>query len=136
MLAKRQRVISFLIQNLIVFRVNLCSLFSQMSGDLRPFVLEETNTMLVLLMTIANLCGSILLSTNLKFFRNFMNFKILLRGSLIARLYLCRLIGEENIKNFTPFLSALASLILFHILTLTNKTGLPNESIGILLKLA
>ena len=85
MLVKRQKVISFLIQNRIAFLANLYSLFFLMFGDPRPFVLEETYSMLVLLMTIANLCGFTPLSTNLKFSRNSMSFKILMKDSLIER---------------------------------------------------
>jgi hypothetical protein len=54
-------------------------------------------------MIIANSLRFILLSSSLKFFKNSMNFKLLLRESLIKILLLCKLIGEVNMRNSIPF---------------------------------
>jgi hypothetical protein len=62
-------------------------------GVLHPIRLEGINIMLVSSMTTTNMCGFISLSINLKFFRNSMNFKTLLRDSLIEKLLQCKLIG-------------------------------------------
>ena len=124
MLVKRQKVISFLIQNRIAFLANLYSLFFLMFGDPRPFVLEETDSMLVLLMTIASLLGFISSNLNLKCFNGFISFRTLWRDFLIEKSLLCRLTGVENNKSSTLFLVKLACLILFPVPMHKNKMEL------------
>jgi hypothetical protein len=64
-----------------------------MYGGLLLTLLGEINIMLASLMIIVNLFGFIFCGTNLKFLRNFMNSSNLLKGVLIGKLSLSRLMG-------------------------------------------
>jgi hypothetical protein len=87
-------------------------------------------------MTTTNLSGFISFSLNLRFFRNFVNFKLLLKGSLIEKFLPCRLTVVVNMRNSILFLIRLASLTLFRVLMLINRMELLKESIDISLRLA
>lgn len=64
-----------------------------------------------------------------------MSSKVLLSDYLIEKLLPFRLTGVENIKNFTPFLRKLASLIMFHVPMHISRMGLLKESTDIMSRL-
>ena len=76
------RVISCLTPCQSVYHEVLLNLCFRMYGALRPLLLVEIITMLVLLMILASSHGSISYVTNLKFSKNFMIFNPWLSGNL------------------------------------------------------
>ena len=99
MLVSKQRVISYLIKDLLAQLVFLWNLFIPMFGVLQLNLWAENATMLALLMTSVVLRGFISLSINLKFSKSSMNSKKWLSDNLIEKFLLCKLIGAGNIKN-------------------------------------
>ena len=81
-----------------------CNSFFLMFGVLHPVPLEEINIMSASLIIIVNSLGFIFSSSNLMCFRDFMSSKILSKDSLTEKLFLCKLIEVESIKNFIPSL--------------------------------
>jgi hypothetical protein len=106
-----------------------------MFGDLLVIPLEDTNIMLPLLMMIVNSLGYSCSNTNMRFSRNFENFRIMWKNSLTGKFRLSNPTGEENTKNLTVFFSKLASLIMCLALMLINTMGEQKESIYTSLRL-
>jgi hypothetical protein len=78
-------------------------------------------------MILANSHGSILSNLNLKFFRNSINFKLLLNNYLIGKLLQCKQTGEVNMRNAILSLIRLVLLILCLVLMLINRMERPRE---------
>jgi hypothetical protein len=83
------------------------------------------------LMITANLSRFISLILGLKSFRNFINFKLLLRDSLTRKSLPCKLIGEESMKSLTPYLTKLVLLTLFPVPMLINRMEQQKENTDI-----
>ena len=72
-----------------------------MYGVMQEILLEEINTMLVLLTSIASLLGFIYLNINLRSSLSSKNFRNLLRDTLIRKLCQSKVTGEGSMRNST-----------------------------------
>ena len=128
------RVISYLILFHIVFPLSLSNLFIPMFGVLLCPLLVDTNIILVLLMTIADTAGFILLNTNRMLRKFFISFKSMLSASLTLRFVQCSPIGVVSIIASMPISVARAYSIEYPARTHLNKMVLLNANTDILLR--
>jgi hypothetical protein len=126
------RLTNFLILCLVVILLLHWSLCFRMCRDLPLIPLVIRNIMSDSSMILVDLHGSIFSVINPRCFNSLKNFNVLLNGCLTVKIFLCRPIGEVNMRGSTLFSMLLASPTMYPVLTLINKMVQRNRSIAIL----